>query len=359
MKKFLCLVLLLTLLPIGCLTLVACDKSYNIKEFYSSYRNIEKECPHLILKDAVDSYSLGGENVKLDIDYSQSPQLSALVEDSNSKYHYLKYFYQQLLDDSLSPLYFFGNQISNSKKIGEKKTKQLFVELKNLENCYEDIDYYTGALMVSLKSVNDENVSLSYLKKLFEKYESAITVAGTLSAVINDVYFNNVVSISNIDYSSKTFDQLTDTDLTAITLNVRSKMYYYKSIYANVYTQLYVREADLANKLVYESTTPPSYAPYDYISSILELNTRPIENLRNAKQSIYKNIISLYNIQSNFDEAYKTFNAATQKVAYNQVDMNTSDQTQINYSKMIKQFANGIVVDSYEILNNLINLLYL
>ncbi len=359
MKKFLCLILLLTLLPIGCFTLAACNNSYNIKEFYSTYKDIEKECPHLVLKNAVDQYSVQGDSLKLDIDYSQSPQLSALVENPDSKYYYLKYFYQQLLDDSLAPLYFFGNQISSNKKISDKQTKQLFVELKNLENCYKDIDYYTGALMVSLKSVNDENVSLSYLKRLFEKYESAITVAGTLSIIVNDAYFNTIISNSNINYSSKTYDELTDTDLTAITLNIRSRMYYYKSVYANIYTQLYIREADFANKLVYESITLPSYTPYDYISSVLQLDSKPIENLRNAKQSIYNNIISLYNIQNNFDAAYNAFNTAAQKVAYSKIDINTSSQTQINYGKTIEQFANGISVDSYEILNNLIDLLYL
>jgi hypothetical protein len=359
MKKFLCFILLLTLLPIGCFAFTACKNSYNLKDFYESYKKIDNECPHLILDPIIDTYAASSNSFKLNIDYIQSPTLSGLVEDTTTEYYYLKYFYQQLLDDSLAPLYFFGEKISNSKKVSDSETKELFEKLKDLENSYKDIDYYTGALISSLKSVNEESVNLSYLKKLFERYEVAIVKAGALSAVINNIYFNKLISNSNIDYSAKTYDQLGDADLTTISMNLRSRMYYYKSVYANIYTQLYIRDANLADNLIYESMPLPVYQPYTYISGVNELQTKPIDNLRNSKQDIYNNIVSLYTIQNNFGEAYKQFNTATNKIVYNNINPNTSSQTDLNYAKIIEQFANGIAVDSCEILNNLIDLLYL
>ena len=359
MKRFLCLVLLLALLPISCFTLSGCKDSYNLKEFYSTYKNIDNQCPHLVLDVATDAYTTTSNNFKLTIDYSQSTTLHSLVTDNSTPYYYLEHFYQQLLDDSLAPLYFFGEKISNSKKVSGAQTEQLFTSLKNLEYSYKDIDYYTGALITSLKSVNDESVNLSYLKKLFKAYETAISKAGTLSAVINDIYFNKLISNSNIDYSCKSYNELSDADLTTITMNIRSRMHFYKAVYANIYTQLYVREANLADNIIYESAAIPTYTPYEYISEVEELESKPIEHLRNNKQAIHSNIISLYIIQNNFDEAYKQFNVATEKIAYNKIDINTSSKIDLNYAAIIKQIADGIAVDSCEILNNLIDLLYL
>ena len=362
MRKFLCLILLIALLPVGCFALAGCKDKQDLKTFYTAYTNINNECPHLTLTPVVDTYgagTLGTNSVKLDIDYSQSATLSTLVEDSSTKYYHLKHFYQPLLDDSLAPLYFFGEKISDSNKVGDKQTESLFAELNNLKDRYKDIDYYTGVLITSLKATNDENVNLSYLKKLFVQYENAISTAGNLSALINDIYFNTLLSNSNMDYTAKSYDQLSDADLTTISMSVRSRMYYYKAVYANIYTQLYIRNADLADKLIYDSATIPTYEPYDYISKINQIDTKPIEHLRSGKQSIYNNVISLYNLQNNFDQAYKYFNTATSKVAYLDVDVNTSSQNDINYANIISQFANGIAVDSYEILENLVDLLYL
>lgn len=359
MKRFLCSILIIVMLPIACFSLLACDEKNDLSTFYSSYKNIANNCPHLAVVEINDTYGINANSYKIDIDYAQSTKLEALVDDSSTKYYHLKHFYQQLLDDTLSPLYFFGEAISNSKKVSDKQTEKLFQHLYELEECYKDIDYHTGTLFTSLKSTNIESVNLSSLKKLFTQYEEAIIVAGNLSALINDIYFNTLLSNTNMDYSSKTYDQLTDTDLNTIAMNVRARMYYYKSVYANVYMQLHVRNAGLAENIIYESAVLPSYIPYNYIVSIDKIETKPIVNLRNSKQDIYKNVISLYNIQNSFDKAYAYFNTASSKISYLDVDVNTSSQHEINYAKIMEQFANGIAVDSYEILENLVELLYL
>ncbi|MBQ3502712.1 MAG: hypothetical protein IJA72_03505, partial [Clostridia bacterium] len=184
MKKFLCLILLVALLPIGCFALSGCKDKQDLKTFYTTYKNIDNECPHLVLSPATNTYNIEWEGVKLDIDYTQSSTLQTLVEDPSTKYYNLKYFYQQLLDDSLAPLYFFGEKISASNKVSDKQTEKLFAELNNLKSKYKEIDYYAGTLITSLKATNEESVNLSYLKKLFTQYENAIIVAGNLSAII-------------------------------------------------------------------------------------------------------------------------------------------------------------------------------
>ena len=193
---------------------------------------------------------------------------------------------------------------------------------------------------------------------MFVQYEQAITSAGNLSALVCNIYFNTVLPNSNFDYSSKIYTQLTDADLGSIAVNTRARLYYYKSVFANIYNQIYIRNNDLASQIVSTSTALPKYQPYTYFSTITSLESQAIETLRTNKQDIYNNIISLYNIQNNFDLAYQHFNLASDKIAYADLDSgSTTDE--LNYGKIMTEFVNGIAFDSYEILQNLVELLYL
>ena len=133
MKKFVCLILICLMLPIASLVMAGCgDTDYNIKDFYITYQNIGNNAQNLKTVAISDLTTTSSANYKIEIDYSKSTQLSTLVNNSSSQYYNLKYFYQQLLDDTLSPVYFFGDDIASSKKVGKKQTKQLFKQLKNL-----------------------------------------------------------------------------------------------------------------------------------------------------------------------------------------------------------------------------------
>lgn len=356
MKKFIYLILICLTLPIASL-LVGCNKSdYDIKTFYTSYLSIADSSTNLTVADYEGSYGLSINASKIDIDYMKSSKLKSLVDDDSTSYYYLKHFYQQLLDDTLSPVYFFGESISNNKKVTDKQTEKLFKNLETLKQDYDDIDYYAGILISSLNSTNNSATNLSYLKKLFIQYEQALISANNLAATVCDIYFKTVLSTSNFDYSSKTYDELTDSDLSRITIDIRSKLYYYKSVYANIYYQLHVRNNDLADKLCnHVGTTTPEYAPYSYIKSISSLSENP--NIASNKEDIHENIVNLYHLQNSFSSAYNYFNTATNHVAYSSISESSSIDS-INYGKIISGFANGIAYDSYEILENLITLLY-
>ena len=357
MRKFLCSILICLLTALACVGISGCKEKRNIKDFYNTYKQIAETSQNLALIEATDTYQLNTNSYKIDIDYTLSPKLQTLVEDSTSKYYYLKYFYQQLLDDSLAPLYFFGESISANKNISEKNTEKLFKNLDVLKTDYENIDYYLGILITSM-STNNDDVNLSYLKKLFSQYEQAITTASKLSATVCDVYFNTVWTNSNIDYSSKAYNELTDTDLNLIAMSTRARMYYYKTVYANIYNQLHIRGSELSDKLVLGTASIPEYTPYTFISTINDIESKSTESLRNNKQAIYNNIISLYNIQGNLELAYQHFNNSCSKITYLKLT-ESSSLDDINHGKIISSFANGIVVDSYEILSNLVELLYI
>lgn len=357
MKKLICSILILLMLP-SSLLFVGCKDKKNIKDFYKTYLAIADSTSHLTLVETTDTYDASSNSWKLDIDYASAPELSSLVEVENSAYHHLKYFYQELLDNTLSPLYFFGESISSSKKVTQKQTDKLFKDLDNLEECYKDIDYYLGILKTSLKTSQDESVNLFYLNKLYVQYEQAIISASNLSAVVNEVYFNTILTRSSYDYSSKPYTELTNADLNSITINTRARMYYYKSIYANVYIQRYLRNSNLAETLANSSATVPTFRPYTEICKIDSLNSKNVETLASNKKEIHNAVIMFNNITNNLMTAYKHFNIATSKIAYLDVNVNTSSREDINYANFISQFANGIVEDSYEILNNLTILLY-
>ena len=347
------------MLPITCLTVSGCGKKdYDIKTFYTCYKNIANNTSNLSLIVADDIYQINN-GYKIDINYTKSSKLSTLVEDDDTHYYHLKYFYQQLLDDSLSPLYFWGENIANVKKISKSQTKELFNTLSMLEQDYMDIDHYLGILINSLSDSNESTtVNLSYLKKVFNEYEQAITTANKLSILICEIYFDKVVNTPNYNYSVKTSTQLNEADLTRISSDVRTRTYYYKSVYANIYNQLYLRENNWAETLsTITNVTLPYYAPYNNMKSITSLASNSMSSLLVNKDSIYTNAVALYNIQNSFATAYNNFDIATNNIVYSKLDVSSSNDEH-NYGTIINQFSNGIAMDSYEILNKLINLLY-
>jgi hypothetical protein len=358
MKKLICTILTILMLPLACFTLTACGKEdYQIKEFYLTYKNIESSVTNLELVPANDIYQVYNNSYKIDIKYSNSTKLSDLVDQEGTEYYNLKHFYQQLLDDSLSPLYFFGESISESKNVSKNQTKQLFVELKNLEEDYKDIDFTLVSLINSLNLEENSTISLSYLKKVFTEYEQAISTANRLSTIVCDVYFNSVVSNSNYNYSIKNADELTTADLTRIATDVRKRMYYYKSVYANIYNQLYLKGSNLSTLLSgVPNVTTPTYTPYNNLKSITSLTNNQASWTVN-QESIYNYAISLYNIQNSFTEAYNKFTHASSQVVYCKIN-NFSSATEQNYAQIITQFSEGIAVDSYEVMTKLIDLLY-
>lgn len=357
MKKILYIFLTILMLPLTSLLFVGCKENREIKDFYKTYTNIVDEAPNLSLVEATDIYESGENSIKIDINYSLSPKLSDLVDNNSTPYYQLKHFYQPLLDNTLSPLYFFGPAISSSKKVSEKQTEQLYSYLDKLKKDYLDINYYTGTLITSLKATDNESANLAYLKKLFAQYEKALNSAGNLSYHVCNVYFNTLLSNTNIDYSSKTYNQLTDSDLINISIATRTKLHYYKSIYANIYNQLYIRGGNLASLIIENPANIPEYEPYDEIITIKSITKKSAESLNNNKQLIYNNAISLHTIQDNIDLAYKHFTTATNKVVYLELNEHSSINEQ-NYGTIINQFATGIAQDSYEILRSLISLLY-
>ncbi len=359
MKNFICAILICLMLPITSFALSGCDtNNYDIKTFYTDYQEIVKDCNNLLLDNANNYYQPSDPSSKIVINYSKSSKISTLVEISNTSYYQLKYFYQKLLDDSLSPLYVFGSSIAKSDNVSDNQTKKLFKHLEALKQEYLDIDYYLGILIKSLDSTDDTFVNSSNLKKVFMQYEQAIDCANKLSSVVCNVYFKTVLSNSNFNYSSMTYDKLTDTDLSKLALDTRARIYYYKSVYANVYYQLYVRDNNLAYNIAFDGLIPSKdYAPYFTLSSITSVAPIPTASLVNFKQQIHTYAVELYNVQNSFEIAYKYFNIATNKIAYNSLDINSSTVNEINYGIVITDFAYGIAYDSCEILLNLIDLL--
>ncbi len=355
MKKILSLVLILLILPVTALALTGCDKHGDLSKFYASYLEIAENSQNLTLVEANDNYGLQINSQKIAIDYS--PQLSQLVENTSSPYHNLKYFYQQLLDDSLAPLYLFGDVISNSNKLNEKQADNLYSQLNQLKVDYEEIDYYAGILITSLATNNDPTINLSHLKKLFARYEQTLNTATRLSGSICDIYFNIILTNADIDISSKDYNELTDADLTNLAINVRSRFYYYKAIYANVCNQLYIKSGNLADTLLTTAVKPNLYQPYTYISAINSLTNKGVEVLRANKEAIYNNMIALYNIQNSIPTAYNHFLTATNNITYLTTNQNSSTN-ELYYKNIASQFANGIAYDSYEIISTLMTILY-
>ena len=361
MKKIICIILICLLLPLTSLILVSCKKdSYDLKTFYSTYENIVSNTPYLTLKNTDDTYNYNVNSKKISINYNKMSQLEQAV-NSSKPYQYIESLYQQLLDDTLSPVYFFGQKIASSNRVSKKQTTQLFENLASLSVEYQELDYYLGVLNSSLTSTPTSTISLSHLKKLLLQYEKLLTAAGNLSSVVSNIYFNTILSVSDFDYSSKNFNELNEADLVKISIETRAKMYYFKSIYANIYHQMFIKNSNIANTITSNSTPSlTNYAPHTYVSRINSLISNDYTSLAQSSttlETIHKNSISLYNIQKSFDSAYNEFNLACSKVSYSNLNEKSSSEEK-SYGAIIERFAYGIAWDSYEILKNLVDELY-
>lgn len=360
MKKVLCLLLTICLLPISALVLSACgEKDRELKNFYTAYTQIADNNEYLTLNPINDDYGLNIQADKIEINYAKNAELSALVENSSKQYKQIKYFYQKVLDNTLSPMYFYGKSLSQHKKLSKKQVEKLYARLDDLADGYSSINYYCGILISSLKSTTDDDINYTYLRKLFAEFENTIEQASLLSRLVSDIYFNQVLKNSNLNYGTKgSYEELTDADLSAIADSIKKRVYYYKSVYANVFNELYINQNDLGEKITSGLNVDTlTYAPYNYIANIESLSTKSPEALRANKQAIYSNIVSLYQIQLQIDEDYEQFEQSKQKVVYAKLS-STSSAEDKNHGTAVDHFAYGIAMDSYQVLKQLITVLY-
>lgn len=361
MKKFICIVLICLLLPITSLVLVGCKKdSYDIETFYTTYENITTNTPYLTLADASDTFNLNTtSNKKIVINYTKASNLNAVK--SSTPYRYIESLYNQLLDDSLAPVYFFGQKIASSTRLGKDQINQLFEQLKSLEHEYQELDYYIGTLNSSLSATTNTAINLSRLKKVFLQYEKLIGAASSLSSLVSNIYFNTILSVSEFDYSNKQANTLTLADLTKISINTRAKMYYYKSVYANIYHQMFIKNSTISNDITSSNSIQlPSYKPHTYMAGVKSLKSRNYQSLLNISttmENIYSNSVALFNISQSFESAYAEFNFATSKISYANLNEKSSDEEKL-YAKIIERFAYGVATDSYEVLKALAASLY-
>ena len=361
MKKIICIILICLLLPVTSLILAGCKKdSYDLKNFYTTYENIVQSTPYLTLVNADDTYNLdSADNKKIAINYDKATNLQKA--SSSGSYKYINSLYHQLLDDTLAPVYFFGPKISSSDRPSKEQTKQLFNQLESLEYEYEELDYYIGILNSSLSATSNTTINMSHLKKVFLQYEKLLTAAGNLSSTVSNIYFNTILSITDSHYSNKKASELTFADLTKISINTRAKMYYFKSVYANVYHQMFIKNSAISNEIISSNSTQlPSYKPHTYMAGVRSLKSRDYNSLLNITstvENIHTYTISLFNIHQTFESAYAEFNFATSKISYSNLNSKSSSEEK-SYGKIIERFAYGISVDSYEVLKNLATLLY-
>lgn len=360
MKKFICIILICLLLPITSIVLVGCKKdSYDLKTFYTYYENIVNNTPYLKLVSTNDPYDLEVDSQKIAINYTKATNLN--FAKTSTPYTYIESLYQQLLDDSLAPMYFFGEKVASSNRVSKSQTKQLFKNLQALEVEYQELDYYIGVLDTSLSSTTNSTINLSHLKKVLLQYEKLLTAAGNLSSVVSNIYFNTVLSISDFDYSSKKPNEITIADLVKISVDTRAKMYYFKSVYANIYYQMTIKNSTISNDIIsYNTASITPYQPHSYAALVKSLESKNYDSLINSPalvENVYNNCIALFNIQLAFDTAYNEFNVATSKISYANLNEKSSDEEKI-YGKIIERFAYGIAFDSYEVLKNLVEALY-
>lgn len=361
MKKFICIVLICLLLPITSIMLAGCKKdSYDLKTFYTTYENIVHNTPYLTLVNATDTYNFDtAVSKKIAINYDKATNLKAAT--SSGSYKYINTLYHQLLDDTLAPVYFFGQKIASSDRLSKDQTKQLFEQLYSLEHEYQELDYYIGILNSSLSATSNTTINMSHLKKVLLQYEKLLTAAGNLSSTVSNIYFNTILSLTEFDYSNKKANELTFADLTKISINTRAKMYYFKSVYANVYHQMFIKNSTISNEIISSSSTQlPSYKPHTYMASVKSLKSRDYStliNMSSTMEKIHTYSVSLFNIHQTFETAYAEFNLATSKVSYSNLNSKSSSEEK-SYGKIIERFAYGISVDSYEVLKNLATLLY-
>lgn len=347
MKKYICLVLT-ALLVLTSFTFVSCKnkETRNIQRLYDNYLDISLSSTRLKEEKLNSRFNTNGSLYFVKFNFSDN--LQAKISTS-SPYDKITTFYDDLLENISAPIVMYGRNFSSSN-ISKADIKMLYKQLDNLKSAYVDTATILGDLEATL---NESALAENNLKQLFYSYETLIHKASILSNKVASLYFNNVMQNPNPDYISADDSKIDLNDIAFRTLNL---MFYYNYVYTDIYVNVYIRGNTVPEKLI-ESSTLPSYVPYNTINITRYSNTKL--DLETSRAKIISLAKSLYLIQKDFDKLYQNYHTAIEKITYQFVDDNSSNEAK-GYKSIINEFISneGIAYSSFVILTNILDMCF-
>lgn len=347
MKKYICLILSTFILLVS-LTFFGCknDEKRSVQNFYNNYLDIQLSSPRLKEERLNDKFNVNGNVYFVKFNFSDDLQQKI---NSSSVYNKITTFYDDLLENISAPIIMYGRNFTASNT-SKNDTKALYSKLDDLKSAYLNTATILGDLEATLteSALADNN-----LKQLFYSYETLIHKASILSNKVASLYFNNIVQNPNPDYVSADDSKI---DLNDVAYRALNRLFYYNYIYTDIYVNVYIRGNTVPNKL-FDSSTLPSYIPYNTINSTRYSNTT--KDLESNRAKLINLAKSMYLIQKDFDKIYQNYHTAIEKITYSLVDNDSSNQAK-GYKSIIDEFIStgGIAYSSFNTLTSILDLCF-
>ena len=352
MKKLLCLLLVLFLIP-GAFLFSACakDESYKLS-------NMQKD----LLAIADDYKCVVAVDNKLKFDYSEFKvgERQVLANNINNLEPYTNVkLYNQVFDNLMAFTYEYAGICSNdSFKIDAKVRNDIKTKIDDLSASFEVIDINVRSLadIIITEDNSTNDIYISRLNNVLKSYGGLFKAGTELTNVIADLYFNKILYNSNPDISDIALEEFNST---VVVGNLNARVKNAISLLTQNYVETYISNEALVNQLL--TNNEGTYGKLNlevgnykhYVTKLTSVDLTVEENVEKAieagniehkKQSFYEKAIEAYNEQEIVQNDRKAFLKACKDVDYLKVK---SEEKSSAYEKICVQ-----IIDDYAYITN-------
>ncbi|MFQ6751977.1 MAG: hypothetical protein ACLRFL_00230 [Clostridia bacterium] len=339
MKKILCLVLLVLLMPCVAVFNGCGDKGYKLSNATTAIADMDKY-QSVVVEDATvrfsyDSFTSG-----------ESKYINDILATNIKPYSYLK-DYNNLFNNIMAFTFEYLDECANDDiDVPKDIRNRLESQLASLDNDIANVDtatigwadavYGAGSNIASL-------VSVAKFKNLLVFYDDLFISASNVANTVSTIYFGYILNDANPNY----YDiNLADFDASMVANKLEARILDQLSNITQVYIEKNIRGGDLADQLTdvtvdFGNLDLTQYnARIQAIANKLTVNEQTIARANANKENFYNTAIELYNIQEVLADNGSIFIKACNDIEYKKM---VADDNASNYDKMCVE-----IIDSHD-----------
>lgn len=348
-KKFLCLILIMFMLPMFGLLSACGDKGYNLDNLDDEFYAIAESKTNVVVQDET-----------LVFDYSNFSGLNNIVQKVKPYSEIINY--NVIYENTMSFVFSYIDDCANNKAADNNDEKlEIQSKLSDFESAIAKVDENVTLLGQSIGLASDEeyiktsSTCLYRLEKLLNSYEDLYLAAGNLSNVLSNFYFKHVSTGSNEnpfdvvrgDYLSNR----TEFKAEKYIKNINAKCKVQVSNLSQAFAAKFIGEK-IGGEIVNVENNGGSSLDLNqdgYLSNVNDVNktineTAAQVNVSDKTKLFYSALVELYNVESIVNEEFSNFRYAVEHFNYNEADQTKLSSQEKLCLDIIEGYAD-IVID--------------
>ena len=360
-KKFLCLILILFMLPMFGLLSACGDKGYNLDNLDDDFYAIAESKTNVVVQDET-----------LVFDYSNFSGLNNIVQKVKP-YSEIKN-YNTVYENTMSFVFSYIDDCANNKAADNNDEKlEIQSKLSDFESAIAKVDENATLLGQSIGLASDEeyiktsSTCLYRLEQLLNSYEDLYLAAGNLSKSLSNFYFKHIATGSNEnpfnvvqgDYS----ENRTQFKAENYIANINAKCKVQVSNLSQAFAAKFIGEK-ISGEIIDIDNDGGSSLDLNqdgYLSNVNAVNKTIDENIAavnvsDKTRSFYIALVELFNVESVVNEEFSNFRYAVEHFNCNEADETKLSSQEKLCLDIIESYAD-IVIECNQKLVVVLNLL--